>query len=994
VKKKLVLSVLSTAVVASMASAAMAQVPGPGILVGGEVNKYYSLDAFLDDKYFDQALNEILDNQEDSYLVVDKNGNVAPLSQALFAKNKAELDAATRPASKADFNGKTFKYADSDDEWNSATDPDLPEPGELKVESVSAINLKQVEVKFSAAVDEDSATDVTKYSINGTPLVANSDVAELLEDGKTVRITLATPLVNETAKTLVVSKIKSADGSKETAIFSASVKYADATLPTVSSVEVRDSKTLRVYFSEPVYDAAGNDDDPAVADDLDIAPARFVVDGGSYVVASATAVPDKNAVDVVLSSDLVAGAHTIKVVPSSNTLTDYAGYAPLTAEKSFTFDGDTVAPTVTVKSATETSVTLKFSEPVKNVNNANVIFRHTYDNTNNEVNGTAATVVPGTNNTEWKVNFGSTKPFPPGTVKLYIKYTNPSGTVITDNFGNKMAATTLDVTVTNDTTAPTVQSVSYVDSTHVDVTFSEAVTGATTLTNYELTDAEGNPVSVTNAVLQSGNTYRLTTAALTGGTYSLKIQGIKDTSLAQNALVTVTKTFVAPDKTAPTIKSVSLNSTATKVRIVFSEPMSDAGLTDVANYQLQIDGGSAAALPAGSSVTKIDSKTVEITFPSAPANLDGTTDNILVSGALKDANGNAIGGFFTTAAITTDAVAVVANSLKVLDKNTIEFRVNRTVTAVDASKFVDNDGNFTFARVSASNDMAKGQGIITITTNEDIPTDLSGTTFDIRVGSGGITTSLGYTGSTITSGLTSANAKDYVAADITSNGITTKDTDKDGQIDAIDIVYTENLQQSSVTASDYTVEGYTIKDVVVSGATVTLILNESGTPDTDATPKVTQVGTVNDASAQHNTTAAKAAITAVDAAAPVLVKAVVQDAGTLGFGNDAGDKLVLTFSEAVNTGFATATAPTDAELDAIFAGISFAGTTPVFSANDLSAATGTAGKTLTITLVSGSLTTNIVANDVISTAATPTAGAIVDGEGTDIAGAQADVTVE
>lgn len=363
-KKKLVLSVLSTAVVASMASAAMAQVPGPGILVGGEVNKYYSLDAFLEDKYFDQALNEILDNQEDSYLVVDKNGNVAPLSQALFAKNKAELDAATRPASKADFNGKTFKYADSDDEWNSATDPDLPDgdtPVDLEVESVSAINAKTIAVKFGVKLDKASAETESNYTF----AKANSDAAsitvadaKLQEDGKTVLLTLGTTLNNKTgAKYSVnISGIKSYEGN-DIAEYTELLQLSDSAAPTVTGISYPDSNTIKVEFSEPI-----NSYSTGVA-----SATKITLDGQTVYVPSSAFTLDTNTYKSFTIDVSAAGLQADKTYGITvSGLSDFAGNTLTKFEGSITLAKDTVPPTVTNVSAIDLqNIKVEFSEKIK-----------------------------------------------------------------------------------------------------------------------------------------------------------------------------------------------------------------------------------------------------------------------------------------------------------------------------------------------------------------------------------------------------------------------------------------------------------------------------------------------------------------------------------------------------------------------------------------------------------------------------------------------------
>lgn len=176
--KKLVLSVLSTAVVASMASAAMAK-PEAGFYVGGEVDKYYSIDAFFDN--FDDALNEIIDEIGDT-VFVDTNANAAPFVEALNAETTEDLNAILKPATVATFNGNVYaNVGDPTKPYDPAKDPDL-EPGlsgELKVESVSAIESTIVEVTFPELAEAQTGVTVeVKDSKGEVRAVVARDIAK------------------------------------------------------------------------------------------------------------------------------------------------------------------------------------------------------------------------------------------------------------------------------------------------------------------------------------------------------------------------------------------------------------------------------------------------------------------------------------------------------------------------------------------------------------------------------------------------------------------------------------------------------------------------------------------------------------------------------------------------------------------------------------------------------------------------------------------------
>lgn len=125
-----------------------------------------------------------------------------------------------------------------------------------------------------------------------------------------------------------------------------------------------------------------------------------------------------------------------------------------------------------------------------------------------------------------------------------------------------------------------------------------------------------------------------------------------------------------------------------------------------------------------------------------------------------------------------------------------------------------------------------------------------------------------------------------------------------------------------------------------------------------------------------------------DTTAPTVLSVVLSDASF----NAAADTMTITFSEKVKTNFAVATAPTAAELDAlfVFSAGAFAGTT--YTATDLSV---TGATVLVITAV-GAPTTPIAAAATMDTAVAPTANDIEDLAGNDLnaAAAQATITVQ
>lgn len=877
------------------------------------------------------------------------------------------------------------------------------------VVSVSAINLREVVVTFNKALNADELKKTSNY-VFGTS--TNPEAVTLSEDGKSVTLRLANANALGNYSTNNKLTINKAVGFTADVVVE-NIKASDSIVPVAEKVEVVGPRSLKITFSEPL------DERVSAADTV----ASFKLDNGQLALDTTSAVYNGRTLTIKTLADLAEGEHKLELLANKN-IKDAAGFVAAPASLNFTFVKDTTAPTAQVVDSTETTVTIKFSKPVVNVTSANVAFRHTYNTSVNEVLGSSGSVTnPSGDNQTFVIDFGpSNKPFPPGTTNLYIEYLDNNGTVIEDSFGNKFAETSFTVTTTADTVKPTVESVEFVDVNKVKVTFSEAVeagsgtNGAENPANYTLKDASGATIPVTGAVFASGSNkvVELTTGTINGGTHTLEIKNIKDRSIAKNMLDTVAKTFVATDKVAPTVKDkdsaaagIQVKKVADKkVKIEFSEAMDVASITDKSVYRY--DG---AALPSGATVEAVDgNKAVIITLPST---VDDTKDITLAR--VKDAAGNWIEAFSTTLDILP-LTNVGVEKVEVTGKNTIKLTIDDIVSGATASDFevsIDDDsdnnstagdpvwGSATVTGVSTTVD--GGKTYITLKIAQDITdTSVSG------VNAVRVRTTDGTTGGNPTANaknqfgtplqFTSSAAEDKYAPKVVSR--TTKDTNKDGHIDAVEVVFSENLYVASVQDADFTVEGYEVTGVNVTAGSlatdkVVISLKEKSEFDTSATPKVQLVGEVEDA--RRNKLAAETSGTAAaDGAAPVLVAAKITTAGsTAGFGNDVGDQLTLTFSEAVNTNFAAATAPTVAELDAIFAGTGgakfAAADTVTFTATDLSS---TASKTLVLTVASGSLSTAIVAGDVITTEATPTANDIEDAQNITIAGSQANVTVE
>lgn len=218
--KKVTLSLLSATVFASMAASAFAA-PTQGVYMGGSVDKFYKLDDLFNltaeaKKQFVTNLNTANPDGDFNNLVfVDFDGKGAKFSEILA---KGTLSKAKRDLTKTDFEG-SYVTVNLDGSNGVSYDPrndavDVP-TGDLKVESVSAIDANSFKVTFNKEVQAvlpanfvvtDKATGTRNYVQN----------AVLADDKKSATVTVYDALADGKAYVVETSGIKGADGVEMT----------------------------------------------------------------------------------------------------------------------------------------------------------------------------------------------------------------------------------------------------------------------------------------------------------------------------------------------------------------------------------------------------------------------------------------------------------------------------------------------------------------------------------------------------------------------------------------------------------------------------------------------------------------------------------------------------------------------------------------------------------------------------------------------------------
>ena len=551
-------------------------------------------------------------------------------------------------------------------------------PATLEVVSVSASNLRELVVTYNRAPVADEAKKAGNYKVNGN----NPASVSVSDDGLTVTLLIAADKKMGNYSNDIKLEIAKAVGFEEDVTIE-NISVKDVTIPAALKVEATGPRNLKVTFSEPLEKFSDvNDSDVVYA---------FKLDNGTVALDTTVASYDGRTISLKTLADLKEGEHTLEIEKDS-VLKDSAGYSVAPVTLTFTYVKDTTPLTVEVVESTETTVKIKFNKAVDpgTVLSGDVYFRHTYNTTVNQVKGNetktvgttpVALVVNAGDDQTFTINFGEDKPFPPGNTNLYIKYEGSHK--IKDYYGNELAETVLSVTTTPDLTKPTVEGVKFVDSTKLEVTFSEVVASASA-DNYTLKDSAGDAITINSAAFKDGGNkvVVLDTDEMNGGSYTLTVKGVKDVSIAQNEIDEVTIAFDAEDKVAPKVNGDAKQISSKKIKVFFSEAMDPATTADKAQWRFN-----GIKLGDDDKVEMADNnKAVIITFKNDIADIAGGISTLTLA-MVKDAAGNWMEALQTT--IYVDALAPVKPSaVEVTSRSTIKLIFkNEVIVGAQASDF-------------------------------------------------------------------------------------------------------------------------------------------------------------------------------------------------------------------------------------------------------------------------------------------------------------------
>lgn len=689
--KKVALSILSATVVASMASSAFAA-PKSGVYLGGDVDRYYELrDLFnLTDAGKTKFAADMAVTSFDKLIYVDFDGKGASLREIM----NGEFSKVKRDLKETDFEG-VYTKSNLDGSNGATYDPRkdaVPGPtGDLKIESLNAVNSAQLKVEFSKAVDAASVVDtdgtlktgvisVSKVSGSGSVTVDDTSLASLSEDGKTLTITAAAGAFKDLKFVVTVAEniIKDKDGKFLPAFTSNVLDHTDNVQPTVASVTQLNSSKVRVNFSEPLFNEGSW-------------TFKFA-DGTAATVLVDPATKAKGYVDLTIDAGVNAGkAITATVIGARDFAGNLVNPNPLTLTIT---KGQLDGTKPTVQSITALGLNkfeIKFSEEVQGFEPTDL----TIDG--QPLSGTVKITQDATDKTKYVVEFAA--------ISADIHTIALVANAVTDLSGETSNAYTKVVDFKADTTAPQlVSSLIKKDAAgfeYLHVVFNEAVsvTNASALATTSVKDfvtTTGNinlsgltPVDTTNKEFKvklsevtftpaSGSAATLAT----GASYSVAFNGaVKDTS--DNTLGTATISFTRGSDALTAVQEVgavsAVENKPSEVKVTFKQDVDGATATNAANYNIS------GVVVEKAEVRASDSKSVYLTLQADSNTLSGAR-SVTVSG-VKTKDGVAMSTPFSGSVDLVENVAPTFTAqLTGKDQLVLTFSEN-----MDEATLVDNN---------------------------------------------------------------------------------------------------------------------------------------------------------------------------------------------------------------------------------------------------------------------------------------------------------------
>jgi len=585
----------------------------------------------------------------------------------------------------------------------------IVQPAELLVDSLEMNNLVEIVVNFNGEVEAGKADEKDNYSVDGKTIKSAT-----ISDDKTSVTLLLTAAADQAEELEVTVKVGTGLETEVTE----KVTAIDRTLPEAESASLTGPNSFEIVFTEPVQ----------ATDDAEV-----TINDGTYGVSESKLSDSGRVLSVTLGvSSLSEGTYKVRV----KGYKDYADFSILPKTFDVEYVKDTTAPVATIKTASQNKVEIEFNKAVyrdgfygEEATLTVDYFYHTYS-------AWKPNKVETSDNKVYTLYFESANEsdkvylLPEGNVTVTV-LKEVDDAAIVDAWGNEMAEDAkLTATVVADNQAPVATKVEAEAEDKIVVTFDEDVekADAEDADNYTIKKG-GEEVDATISDIDYSSEDKQATiqldAKLSGGTYTIDIKDIRDSSVSKNKMSAVTLEFEVTDKTAPELVEATYledDGDNTIIYATFNEEMKTSGDGSVLNKDNYRLGGK--ALPEGVSLAMFgsDGKKVKITFKTEK--LEGTAEGLALVARVADKAGNSVDawgeGIENLTAIIEEEDVPEVTAVRVISADKIEIVIDKKLTKYPANGFIIIKGATEKQLGGISYKYEDGESIITGTLQSDV----------------------------------------------------------------------------------------------------------------------------------------------------------------------------------------------------------------------------------------------------------------------------------
>lgn len=508
---------------------------------------------------------------------------------------------------------------------------------------------------------------------------------------------------------ITVKNVRSADGMAITET-KKTVTFVDTTIPVISGVVAKNSKTVVITASEPinaVYNAFHGFPDIKI-DGLEVNAYSTVFD---YTVNTLT-------LNIVFA--LSVGTHKIEV----GSLKDYAGFTVAYKTYNIGAAADTAAPEITSAKVNNTKeIEVTFSEELD--------FWGSY-----KVNGEDVKNTVFTEGSKSSVLLALNTALNIGViVEIAVKYKDQ-----TDVTGNKTAEKTFLFKTADNATLPAV-SASIAADNKITLTFSKNMvkTGIMKVFKSDGTQLGGSiDLSTASAAWDSASVCKIAAAAGSAGLdntdandIKIRLSGMKDATVRANAMIETSISLKANDTRAPGVTTYYSYDAKTsdaaddEFTVFFSEAMNEDSIRNLSNYFVNSGTGTIYTIrkPLSTyidvSISSVASDKQSVTIKARGFAADLAVMQVY---AVKDTVGNALTTPVVVAAKPANLLPMVDAAVvqKLVSGTKLEVTFTQDIRSCQYGAFIltDSGGNITAAVISNSIDGKK----VTMNLDRDIGT--------------------------------------------------------------------------------------------------------------------------------------------------------------------------------------------------------------------------------------------------------------------------------